>query len=67
MDLVINFVKKNNFKIAIFTPPTIKRKIQFRDVLKELFQKNNILLQEIKCDKIKSDIIHTLRPQKELK
>jgi len=67
IDLIINYINKNSFKIAIFTPPTIKRVVQFKDVLKELLYKNKIELQEIKCYKIKSDIIHTLRPQKELK
>lgn len=67
MDVIINFIQKNNIKYAIFTPPTIKREVQFRDVLKYTLEKNNIFLKEIKCEKIKSDIYHTLRPQKELK
>jgi hypothetical protein len=67
MDLIVDFIKKNNIKMAIFTPPTIKRQIQFRDVLRDLLEKENIFLQEIKVEKIKSDFMRTLRPQKELK
>lgn len=67
IDLITQFIQKNNIKYAIFTPPTIKRQVQFRDVLKELLEKNNIFLDGEKTEKIKSDLTHTLRPQKELK
>ncbi|MDR2411112.1 MAG: hypothetical protein LBD88_00425 [Candidatus Peribacteria bacterium] len=65
--MITQFIQKNNIKYAIFTPPTIKRQVQFRDVLKELLEKNNIFLDGEKTEKIKSDLTHTLRPQKELK
>jgi hypothetical protein len=67
INLIIQFINKNDIKYAIFTPPTIKRQVQFRDILKELLEKNNVSLKEIKTEKIKSDLTHTLRPQKELK
>ncbi len=67
ISLIIDFIRKSKIKHVIFTPPTLKRKTQFRDILKEILNKNDIYLKEISCEKIKSDFIHTLRPQKELK
>jgi hypothetical protein len=67
LGVIIKYIKKQNINHFIFTPPTLKRQVQFRDILKELLIKNNIKIQEIKCEKIASNMIHTLRPQKELK
>jgi len=67
LDIIVNYIKKNKITNFIFTPPTLKRKIQFRDVLRELLKKESIKINEINVEKIKSDITHTLRPQKELK
>jgi hypothetical protein len=67
IDIIVEYIRNNNIDWVIYTPPTLKRKIQFRDVLKDLIEKRNINIKQIRCDKISSDIIHTLRPQKELK
>jgi hypothetical protein len=66
-ETIKNFIIKNDIKQVVFTPPTIKRQVQFREVLKDIFFRNSISFYEIFCNKIDSDLIHTLRPQKELK
>jgi len=67
IDTIIKYIKKNNITNIIFTPPTLKRKIQFREVLEDLLIKNNVKINKLSCEKIKSGFTHTLRPQKELK
>jgi len=67
LDIITNYIKKHNITYFLFTPPTLKRKVQFRNILRDLLKSKNIEIHEIKCEKIKSDITHTLRPQKELK
>lgn len=67
IDTIINYIIKNNIYNFVFTPPTLKRQVQFRDVLKEILVNNGINFNELKAEKVKTDILHTLRPQKELK
>lgn len=67
IETIVNYIKINNIKYVIYTPPTLKRQVQFREVLKNILEKKWILLDEIKCEKVKTDILHTLRLQKELK
>lgn len=66
IDVIINYVKDKNIHYAIFTPPTIKRVVQFRDVLRELLKKHNIFFTEIACNKKQQDF-KTLKPQKDTK
>jgi len=45
-----NYISKNNIDTVIFTPPTIARIVQFKDVLKNLLNlnKNKIIVSKIK-------------------
>ncbi len=56
-----HLIKKYNIKYIAFIPPTIKRNVQFLDVLENNL---NINLKKIKIEKIKSK---TLIPQKTLR
>ncbi len=52
-DKVLKFVKDNNIKSVSYIPPTIKRNVQFMNVLKKYL---NINLPEIKLIKVKTDV-----------
>jgi len=66
IDTIIQYIQKHNIHLALYTPPTVKRKVQFRGVLKKLLKDNNIVLQEIASTKKKSQHL-TLKPQKDTK
>lgn len=48
IDPIKNFVEKNEVDACIYTPPTVKRILQFRDVLKKELQ---LKVREIKAEK----------------
>lgn len=58
------YVIKNKIQYCIYTPPTMKRRIQFRGVLKKCLAKRDIILHEISCEK-KQMSERTLKPQKD--
>jgi len=66
IDIIAQYIHKNNITHCIYTPPTMKRKIQFRAVLKKLLEKNKINLISISCTKKKSEHL-TLKAQKDTK
>ena len=66
IETIQSYILKNNIRYSIYTPPTVKRKVQFRGILKKLLKEKNIILQEISCSKVKNPTL-TLKPQKDTK
>jgi uncharacterized protein YdaU (DUF1376 family) len=58
------YLLKNDIQYAIYTPPTMKRKVQFRAILKEELAQEKIILHEIRCEK-KQSVDRTLKAQKD--
>lgn len=64
IDNIITYLDKNKTSHVVFTPPTIKREHQFRDILKMMLSKRWHTFNEIKSEKRVSTQI-TYKPQKE--
>jgi hypothetical protein len=63
VDTIQNYARRENVDALIFTPPTIPRKVQFRDVLEELL---TLRIPQIYAEKV-SILERVLRPQKEIR
>ena len=59
------FLEKHTPDAIVYTPPTVARHVQFRDILKSVIEKNNNT-QYISAEKV-TDPSRVFQPQKELR